>query len=102
MNIKATPTEIEITAIVGELVHDGFMDLDTDDIILLEQHDHASYKAISDKFVLWALALILRRMHERAEADGEAAAALEAAARMAGRATLYDYDDDCTTTTEDV
>ena len=89
MDIKATPAEIEITAIVGELVHDGFMDLSVDDIITLEQRTHEGYKHIADVFQVWVLELLLRRMHERAEADGELAARIEAAEWF-------------TTTTEDV
>ena len=81
--IKATPAEIEITAIVGELVHDGFMDLSTDDIIALEEQSHASYRRIADLFCAWALALVTRRLEERAEVDGEAMASIRAAAEMA-------------------
>ena len=80
---KATPAEVEIAAIVGELVHDGFMDLDQADIIELERRDHASYRRIAHLFCVWALALVRRRMEERAEVDGEAAASIQAAAEMA-------------------
>ena len=87
--IKATPAEIEITAIVGELVHDGFMDLSTDDIIALEEQSHASYRRIADLFCAWALALVTRRLEERAEVDGEAAASIQAAAEMADEDVVY-------------
>ena len=90
MNIKATPAEIEITAIVGELVHDGFMDLSTDDIMLLEQRTHEGYKHIADVFEGWALALILRRKEER----------MADYARLA--AEIDDEWEPYTTTTEDV
>lgn len=88
MDIKATPTEIEIAAIVGEMVHDGFMDLDTDDIVLLEQHTHAGYKHIADKFEAWALELLLRRKRERMADYARIAAEID--------------DEWYTTTTEDV
>ena len=65
MDIKATPTEVEITAIVGELVHDGFMELSTDDICLLEQRTNEGYKHIADLFQVWVLELLLRRLSER-------------------------------------
>jgi hypothetical protein len=81
MRSKATPAEVEILSIVSELVHDGFIEMDTDDIIALDQRQ---YKRIADLFCVWALKLLHRRMDERAEVDGEAAASIEAAARMAG------------------
>lgn len=110
MNIKATPTEIEITGIVSELVHDGFMELDQADILLLEQRTHEGYKHIADMFQLWALALINRRMSERLAATqdyaawvAEQAAAFDAEAQpVEFDKLLAEWDDDCTTTTGDV
>ena len=82
MTRKATPTELEITPIVCELVHDGFLELDQADIIALEERSHASYRRIADLFCAWALALVTRRLEERAEVDGEAMASIQAAAEM--------------------
>lgn len=76
--IKATPAEVEITSIVNELLHDGFIELDQADIITLEQRTHEGYKYIADLFEIWALGVIMRRKEERMADYARLAAEIDA------------------------
>ena len=70
---KATPAELDILAIVGSLVYDGHMELSMDEMADLEGK---CYRAVADKFAVWALELLSRRALERQAADREAMAAI--------------------------